>query len=384
MSARTWSSRPTAPDLRVGARRALERRIERLRRYGWHLAQCAVAGAAAFLLARQLLGHPQPFFAPVAAIVSLGLSYGQRLRRVAEVTVGIALGVLIGDVFANVFGTGAWQVLLAVAVAMTLAIVLDGSPLLITQAGVQAAIVTTLAPSPGAGLGRWLDAVCGGLVALVAAAVVPGSPLRRPRRAAAGIAHELSTWLRDAAAATRTADLDLAYRTLERARRSESALDDLRLATREGLDVARSSPWRRRHRGDILAVADLAVPLDRAVRNARVLLRRTVVVTRRGETLPDDTLALLDALAGATTTIARELDEQRDPRRAVVALRAAAADSGDVATGRSLSADVVLAQTRSLVVDLLQLCGVDVPEAERLVTPAAHDHRLPTVDGEDA
>lgn len=383
MSERTWSSRPTAPDLRVGARRALERRVERLRRYGWHVAQCAVAGAVAYLLARQLLGHPQPFFAPVAAIVSLGLSYGQRLRRVAEVTVGIALGVLIGDVFANVFGTGAWQVLLAVVVAMVLAIVLDASPLLITQAGVQSAIVTTLAPSPGAGLGRWLDAVCGGLVALLAAAVVPGSPLRRPRRAAGGVAHELSTWLRDAAHAARTADLDLAYRTLERARRSESALDDLRLATREGLDVARSSPWRRRHRGDILAVADLAVPLDRAVRNARVLLRRTVVVTRRGETLPDRTLGLLDALAGAATTIARELDEQRDPRRALVALRAAAVESRQVATGTSLSADVVLAQIRSLVVDLLQLCGVDVHEAERLVAPA-DDRRLPPVHGEDA
>ncbi len=383
MSERTWSSRPAAPDLRVGARRALQRRVERLRRYRWHVSQCAVAGAAAYLLARQLLGHPQPFFAPVAAIVSLGLSYGQRLRRVAEVTVGIAVGVLIGDVFANVFGTGAWQVLLAVVVAMVLAIVLDASPLLIIQAGVQSAIVTTLAPSPGAGLGRWLDAVCGGLVALVAAAVVPGSPLRRPRRAAAGIAHELSTWLRDAADAARTADLVLAYRTLERARRSESALDDLRLATREGLDVARSSPWRRRHRGDILAVADLAVPLDRAVRNARVLLRRTVVVTRRGETLPDDTLALLDGLAGAATTIARELDEQRDPRRALVALRAAAAESRQVATGASLSADVVLAQIRSLVVDLLQLCGVEVADAERLVTPG-DGRRLPPVHGEDA
>ena len=384
MRAPTWSSRPTAPDLRVGARHALERRIERLRRYGWHVAQCSVAGAVAWLLAHQVLDHPQPFFAPVAAIVSLGLSYGQRLRRVAEVTVGIALGVLIGDVFANVFGTGGWQVLLAVVVAMTLAIVLDASPLLITQAGVQSAIVTTLAPSAGAGLGRWLDAVCGGLVALVAAAVVPGSPLRRPRRAAAGIAHELSTWLHDAAVAARTADLDLAYGTLERARRSESALDDLRLATREGLDVARSSPWRRRHRGDILAVADLAVPLDRAVRNTRVLLRRAVVVTRRGETLPDPTLALLDGLAAAATTIARELDEQRTPQRALVALRAAAGDSSRVPTGASLSADVVLAQIRSLVVDLLQLCGVGTDEAERLVTPTAAGRRLPPVHGEDA
>lgn len=367
MRALTWSSRPTAPDLREGARHAVERRVDRLRRYGWHIAQCAIAGAVAWLLAYEVLGHRQPFFAPVAAIVSLGLSYGQRLRRVVEVTVGVALGVLIGDVFANVFGTGGWQVLLAVVVAMTLAVLLDASPLLITQAGVQSAIVTTLAPTAGAGLDRWLDAVVGGLVALVAAAVVPGSPLRRPRMAAAGIAHELSGWLHDAATAARTGDLDLAYRTLERARRSESSLDDLRLATREGLDVARSSPWRRRHRDDILAVADLAVPLDRAMRNSRVLLRRTVVATRRREQLPEPTLDLLEGLAAAATTIARELDEQRTPTNALTQLRGLGVLSSRVPTGSSLSADVVLAQARSVVVDLMQLSGLQVEDAERLV-----------------
>lgn len=369
MRALTWSSRPTTPDLREAARHVVQHRVARLRRYGWHIAQCAVAGAVAWLLATHVLGHRQAFFAPVAAIVSLGLSYGQRLRRVAEVTVGVALGVLIGDVFANVFGTGGWQVLLAVAVAMTLAVLLDAGALLVTQAGVQSAIITTLAPTAQAGLGRWLDAVCGGLVALLVAAVVPGSALRLPRHAAAGIAHELSGWLYDAATAVRSGDLDLAYRTLERARRSDSALEDLRLATREGLDVSRSSPWRRRRRGDLLAVADLAVPLDRAVRNSRVLLRRTVVVTRRGEQLPEPTLDLLDALAAVATTIARELDEQRTPTNALSQLRSLAAASSLVPTGTSLSADVVLAQARSVVVDLMQLSGLEVAAAERLLTP---------------
>ena len=52
--------------------------------------QCAVAAGVAWLIAADLLGHPTPFFAPVAAVVSLGTSYGQRLRRVAEVTLGVA------------------------------------------------------------------------------------------------------------------------------------------------------------------------------------------------------------------------------------------------------------------------------------------------------
>ncbi len=369
----TWSSLPHAPDreaVRQGARRGLEVRVQRLQRYGWHVAQCAVAASVAWLIAREVLGHPMPFFAPVAAIVSLGLSYGQRLRRGLEVTIGVALGVLIGDVFALLFGRGAWQLLVVVAIAMTIAVLLDASPLTITQAGTQAAIVTTLAAAPSAGLGRWLDAVCGGLVALVAAAVVPGQPLRRPRLAAAGIARELSTWLTDAATAGRDGDLGLAYRTLDRARGSEPAMDDLRTAAREAVDVARSSPWRRRHRSDMSSVGDMAVPLDRALRNGRVLLRRVVVVVRRGERLPAGTAQVLDGLAQALTTINRELTEQRSPERALTQLDVVARLSAQVPTGSSLSADVVLAQARSVVVDLLQVSGMTQDGAEQRVRAA--------------
>ncbi len=346
-------------------------RVRLVRRYGWHIAQCAVAAAVAWLLAREVLGHPQPFFAPVAAIVSLGLSYRQRLQRVAEVTVGVALGVLIGDLFVSVFGTGPWQVLVVVALAMMIALLLDAGPLLVTQAGVQSAIVATLAPSPAAGLGRWLDAVAGGLVALVAAAVVPGSPLRRPRAEAAELLREFAGWCRDAERAVERGDARLAYDTLDRARASEQRLDDVRAAAFDGLSIARSSPWRRGHRSDLLAVAALAVHLDRAVRNGRVLLRRVTVVVRRQERLEPGVLALLPGLAQAAEAIAGELVEHRDPDASRRLLTRVAADSADVPTGATLSGDVVLAQVRSMVVDLLELTGMDADEARAAVPPAA-------------
>lgn len=354
-------------------------RVRLLRRYGWHIAQCAVAAAVAWGVARLALGHPQPFFAPVAAIVSLGLSYRQRLQRVAEVTVGVALGVLIGDLFVHVFGTGAWQVLVVVAVAMVLAVLLDAGPLLVTQAGVQASIVATLAPAPVAGLGRWLDAVVGGVVALVAAAVVPGSPLRRPRQEAASLMQEFAAWCRDAVRAVTTGDTGLAYATLARARASEQQLADIRDAASDGLSIARSSPWRRGHRSDLLGIAALAVHLDRAVRNGRVLLRRVTVVVRRGERLDAEVLALLTDLARAADELSRAISARSAPERSRELLGDVAAASVRIPVGASLSSDVVIAQVRSMVVDLLELTGLDADAARAMVPPAERDDPPPTL-----
>ena len=368
MSGRTSSSPAEATErLRRLRPKPFSHRVARLRRYGWHIAQCSVAAAVAWALAYFVLGHATPFFAPVAAIVSLGLGYGRRLRRVAEVTFGVALGVLIGDVFAHVFGSGPWQVLVVVALAMSVAVLLDASQLLITQAGVQSAIITTLAPTPQVGFGRWLDAVCGGVVALVAAAVVPRTPLRRPRQTAARVLMDVSGWLEEAAYSVRNRDVDRAYAVLDRARDSDARINDVREAADDGLSVAMSSPWRRGHRADLQAVARLVVPLDRAVRNTRVLLRRITVVVRRGEDLPEATLRLLDDLATATSTLATDVLRQRPPDEVRERLVDVARLSSGVPIGTGLSADVVLAQVRSLVVDLLQITGLGNEEALDLV-----------------
>src|SRR4029079_5695208 len=99
----------------------------------WQIAQCAVAAGVAWLIAAELLGHQTPFFAPIAAVVSLGTSYGQRLRRVVEVTLGVAIGVFVGDLIVAQLGSGWWQLTLIVALAMSTAFLLDGGQLFVTQ-----------------------------------------------------------------------------------------------------------------------------------------------------------------------------------------------------------------------------------------------------------
>ena len=78
-------------------RTSLRARLARFSAKRWQIAQCALAAGVAWFVAADLLGHDTPFFAPIAAVVSLGTSYGQRLRRVVEVTLGVAIGVFVGD-----------------------------------------------------------------------------------------------------------------------------------------------------------------------------------------------------------------------------------------------------------------------------------------------
>ena len=338
---------------------------------------------------KNLLGHPQPFFAPVAAIVALGLSFGQRLRRVTEVVIGVAIGVFIGDLFVQLFGSGVWQVAVVAMASMSIAALLGAGVLMTTQSGVQAVIITTLVAQPGAALGRWLDAVVGGAVALVAATVVPASPLRKPRAQAAAVVADIAAVLHDTARALELRDDVLARDTLQRARDSERGLDVLRSLSAEGVAVVRLSPFRRRHLPGVQAIADLLEPLDRAIRNIRVLVRRASVAIWSEEPVPSSYVTL-DLRPGRR--------HRRDRRRAQGAAapgrrpRPAGRDRARQRPDRRahpvLSAEVMRAQVRSTVVDLLMLTGLTYDEARARVPASAAlddpDGGSSTVDDHDA
>jgi hypothetical protein len=52
----------------------------RVRRALWPATHTALAAALAWLIAHRVLGHAQPFFAPIAAAISLSISHTQRSR----------------------------------------------------------------------------------------------------------------------------------------------------------------------------------------------------------------------------------------------------------------------------------------------------------------
>lgn len=350
-------------------RTSMRARLKRLRVKSWAIAQCAVAAGVAWFIAADLLDHPTPFFAPVAAVLSLGTSYGQRLRRVVEVAIGVAVGVLAGDLLVAQVGAGWWQLTLIVALAMSAAFLLDGGQLFVTQAAVQSIVVTTLVPDPGAGVVRWTDALIGGAVALVAATIVPAAPLRRPREEAAVVVRKVAALLRAAGETMVNGEVEPAFALLADARSTDYLIRELQAAADEGLSVVASSPFRVRHKGDLRRMADLVEPLDRALRSTRVLVRRTAVVAYRRQPVPRSYARLCEELAAAAEAVAVELDANRPPEAARDALLRVAAGTGQVERSDELVIEVVLAQIRSVIADLLLLTGMNQMESTDALPP---------------
>ncbi|MBB1028540.1 aromatic acid exporter family protein, partial [Dietzia sp. DQ11-38-2] len=52
------------------------------------IVQCGLAAGIAWFLAHDVLGHPAPFFAPIAAALALGTGMGRRIRRGVELVIG--------------------------------------------------------------------------------------------------------------------------------------------------------------------------------------------------------------------------------------------------------------------------------------------------------
>ena len=360
---------PTSERLRAASSRRVDAAVGRVRTGAWSVVQCSVGATVAWALATGLLGHDRPFFACVAVVVCLGVRAAQRLRRVAELAVGVTVGVAVGDALVGVIGTGAVQIGVVVGIALVVALALDGGALVTAQAGLQAVFVVALPRVPGGDVERWQDAMLGGLTALAVAALLPASPWRPAHRAARQVLTEQAAVLRECAAALREHDAAKAAFALAHARSTSPALDRWTEALTTGRDITRLSPLRRDTAHVYTTQSRLAAGVDRATRNLRVLVRRVLFALGDGDPLPQAVPGLLEQLAGVFDLMAQ--DAGGDPAPAVRALTDLAALLDPAVLHGGLSASVVVGQLRSAVVDLLEGCGV-APDRARAALPSAH------------
>jgi len=378
MRVRRSERRPPSAVLEQAAERSrasARARGQRLAAAGRSVAQIAVAATLAWLVALEVLGHERPFFAPVAAIVTLGVTYGQRGRRAVELALGVATGILIADVLVLTLGAGVLQLGLVVGLAVGAAVLLGSGPLIVNQAGISAALVVTIQP-PGDGFAfdRFFDALAGSTIALVVSALVlPANPVQLVRRAAAPVLDELARSLEDIAQALLDRDGTAAERALLRARRG---IDTLEARFFEAVDVGRETtrlaPPRRRARGHVDLYADAGAQVDLAIRNVRVLARGAMRAIGLGDTVPAEIADALRDLAAAVRALGAALeDPARDADVQAPALRAAATATRVLEDTGNLSVSVIVGQVRSTAVDLLRGAGLDYDAAVEAVRAAA-------------
>ena len=147
----------------------------------------------------------------------------------------------------------------------------------------------------------------------------------------------------------------------------ETLIESLRGALHGGREVTAVSPVHRRRRRVLARYAELAERADYAMRNARVVARRAHSALLDGEPSVPDLPDVLAELACAVDRLTAELTREGDLARA----RSAVVDvvvhakvmSDDAVALLGTSEQVLVAQLRSIALDLLQATGLSRTEA---------------------
>ena len=358
------------------SRLSTRRGASRVRAQLWPVVQTAGAAALAWVIALELLGHESPFFAPVAAIIALGATRGQRARRAVELMLGVALGIGLADLLIGATGTGLLQLAAVVGLAMTAALMLHAGQTLITEAAVSAALVATVSPEAhGFPPTRLLDALIGGAVALAFSQVLfPVDPVRVVREAAEAVLDELGATLTDIASALERRDLDAAEHAMLRAGRISDLWASFERALDTGREAARFAPRRRRARDRFTTYDDVGLPLNLAVKDIHVLARGAVRALTIGDRIPSRIVEALRELAYAIRRIAGRLGQpERAEALCDVTLRATSLATSAVRSSDSISSNVLAGYTQATAADLLRTLGFDRQAAHELVGRAARD-----------
>ena len=342
--------------------------MDRLRRAALPALAAAAAATAAWVIAADLIGHPDPVFAPSAALIVLGESRGRRLRQTTEIVFGVAAGVLIAELVVQALGTGAVSLFVVLLLTVTPMIAAGASSTLLVQASVSALyLVVVAAPQGNLIPFRFADALLGGAVAIVVSQIMaarkPLAPLVAEARQAYADVADLLDDLRESIG---NRDEPAADAVLDRAHRLDVCVDRLHAAALAAGETLRLRIRRRRRLEQVRNVEATTHQLEHVVSNVWVLARYAVTLIRLHPGTPPDLERAIRALASAVRSagdaLAADLTGRGDPGRHARQAEADALEAVRIAA--KLLEDepappvtMIVGQIRTTAVDLLRGVG---------------------------
>jgi uncharacterized membrane protein YgaE (UPF0421/DUF939 family) len=340
----------------------------------------AVAASLAWLIATEVVGHEQPFFAPISAVITLGLTVGERRRRAVELAIGVAVGIAVADALVAAIGTGTWQIGLVVALAMVAAALVGGGSLLASQAGASAVLVATLQPPDGGvDFGRALDALVGaGVALLVSSLLLPVNPMRLLHESTMPVIDSLEEALRHVIDALATRTSELADEALRAVARADAVQEQLVQTLTTASEVARLSPQRRGALGSLDRYTAAAGQLGRVMEDIRALARGASRAVSVGDSVPPEAIEAIEELAACLPAIEDYLGGAEPDDARAHAVRAAALANGVLDATGNLSAVHLVGQIRLAAVDLLRATALERGEAQQLVRTAQLEEEIRT------
>ena len=340
----------------------------------WPLLQGTGAAMAAWSIAKYVLDHPEPFFAPIAALVALNTALGERGRNALRLVQGVIVGIAVGELTLLSIGGGNVSLAVAVLAATVIARAFSDARIAVAQAAVSAILVVALADAD-AGVDRLIDALVGAGVALLFSQLLfSPEPVRLLRRAETAALAVMADGLSSTAKALEQDDDELAEDAIAALRDLRDDLSELGRVRRASTRVARRSlAWRSRLE-PVVQEKENAGHLDLLGGSCLVLARAAASLgsAHRAELAP-----YVRELADALTELAGGLDDRE--------VRQHAADRG-LAVAGEISADgeppdpavaAAVMSVRMVATDLMVFAGIEFDHAVAAVREGIESGRVP-------
>jgi uncharacterized membrane protein YgaE (UPF0421/DUF939 family) len=166
--------------------------MRRLSRAVGPITLTSVVAGLAWYVTHDVLGHRDPFFAPMAAVICLSATNVLRGQRAVQMIIGGLLGIALGAGADALLGTGLIAVAGAVFIALCVAVLIGRGFIaqgfvFVNQTAISAVLVVVF-PRNDLVAERLFDTVVGGSLAIVFAVLLfPANPMTLLRRARLGM-----------------------------------------------------------------------------------------------------------------------------------------------------------------------------------------------------
>ncbi|MCV7428173.1 FUSC family protein [Mycobacterium montefiorense] len=331
---------------------------KRVRGVWFYLVQTSVAAGLSWYIAHDLLAHPQPFFAPIAAAVSLSTSNVLRAQRAIQMMIGVTLGIGTGTLVQGLLGPGAVSIAIAALIALFAAVFIGqgyiGQGMMFANQTVVSSILVLALYRSGVGWERIYDALIGGGLAIVVAMLLfPANPLVVLRNARIEVLRTLHSVLFRTGDLARGREVPAPDWPLPAVDRVYEQLGGLIQARTTARQVVRAAPPRWGLRDAVAGADHQAVHLALLAGSVLQLARAVVPASLsapdgRRQRLPQPAEAVLDDLAKATALA------DSDPATATAHVEAARRHAATMVSNARERTEMVLADVVEACVDDLQ------------------------------
>jgi hypothetical protein len=333
--------------------------LKSLRADAWPIVQATGAAMLAWVIAKQVGQHPDPFFAPIAAVIALNASRGERGLNALRLLTGVVLGIGVGEVTVLVVDIVYVRVALAALVSMVVAHLLGGVRIVVAQAA--SAAILTVAVADESGVDRLIDALIGAGVALTFSQLLfTPEPLAMLRRAESTALSGMAEALALTARALEHGDEDMAEDAMSKLRSLRDDLVQLGRTRAASTRVVRHSLVWRSRLTPVVQEKENAGHLDLLGGSCLMVTRNSMAIAPdERETLAPYVRQLAEALEGLAARPGDRPIRQQACDRALETARDLVV--ADVSAGSPLAAGMMAAST--VAIDIMVFSGVDPQSA---------------------